>query len=154
MVEIVRCPNCVAPLRLDAGAVVTCRYCEAQSRIDAPGTLLQPSVPGQRRLADAISFVTPTNTIPWLGNGSALPIHKTQLLSTRTDDQDALNVHLVQGAEKLADVHFPIQKRGPRGVPKLELTVRVASDGAMSVTVREPGTTNALDRDQIRVRVI
>ena len=153
MPEIVRCPNCVAPLRLDAGPVVACRYCEAQCRLDAPGTVVAPRTPGQARLAEAVSFVTPTNTIPWLEKGSALPIHKTQMLSTRTDDQDALHVNLVQGTDKLVELRFPIQKRAPRGVPKLTLTVRVATDGAMSVTVTEAGTTNALDRDQLRVRV-
>jgi hypothetical protein len=153
MPEMVRCPNCVAPLRLDAGPVVTCRYCEAQCRLDAPSAVVAPSTPGHARLAEAISFVTPTNTIPWLEKGSALPIHRTQTLSTRTDDQDTLNVNLVQGSEKLVELQFPIQKRAPRGVPKLALTVRVATDGSMSVTVTEAGTPNAIDREAIRVRV-
>lgn len=111
-------------------------------------------MPGQTRLAEAVSFVTPTNTIPFLDKGRTLPIHRTELLSTRSDDQDALEVNLVQGSEPVVHFRFPIQKRGPRGVPKLALTVRVASDGAMSITVAEPGTTNILDRDQLRVRVV
>jgi hypothetical protein len=153
MPEIIRCPNCVAPLRLDAGPVVTCRYCEAQCRLDAPGAIVAPGVPGQARLAETVSFVTPTNVIPWLEKGSPLPIHRTQTLSTRTDDQETLNVNLVQGASRLVELQFPIQKRAPRGVPKLALTVRVATDGSMSVTVAEAGTPNALDRDQLRVQV-
>lgn len=154
MPEIARCPNCIAPLRLDAGSVVRCDYCGAQSRLDSPGVVVEPGVPGQTRLAEAVSFVTPTNTIPFLDKGRTLPIHRTEVLSTRTDDQDALDVNLVQGAEPVVRFRFPIQKRAPRGVPKLALTVRVATDGAMSITVTEPGTSNVIDRDQLRVRVV
>ena len=154
MVELVRCPNCLAPLRLDVGPIVKCAYCGAQSRLDSPGVVAEPGAPGQTRLAEAVSFVTPTNTIPFLDKGKTLPIFRTETLSTRSDDQDALEVNLVQGAEPVVHFRFPIQKRGPRGVPKLVLTVRVAPDGAMSVTVAEPGTTSVVDRDQLRVRVV
>lgn len=144
----------MAPLPLDAGVIVRCTYCGAQSRLDTPGVVVEPSTPGQTRLAEAVSFVTPTNTVAFLDKGRALPIHRTQTLSTRTDDQDALEVNLVQGAEPIVHFRFPIQRRGPRGVPKLTLTVRVSTDGAMSVTVTEPGTENAIDRDGLRVRVV
>ena len=154
MVEIVRCPNCIAPLRLDVGPVVRCTYCGAQSRLDSPGVVLEPGTPGQARLAEAVSFVTPTIKVPFLEKGATLPIYRTETLSTRTDDQDALDVNLVQGTETLVRFRFPIEKRGPRGVPKLALTVRVASDGAMSITVAEPGTKNIVDRDQLRVHVV
>jgi len=39
-------------------------------------------------------------------------------------------------------------------VPKLALTVRVATDGEMSITVAEPGTSHVVDRDQLRVRAV
>jgi molecular chaperone DnaK (HSP70) len=116
--------------------------------------VVQPGAPGQTRLAEAVSFVTPTNTVPFLEKGRVLPIHRTETLSTRSDDQDALDVNLVQGTEPVVHLRFPIQKRGPRGVPKLVLTVRVAPDGATSITVAEPGTSNVVDRDQLRVRVV
>ncbi len=154
MAQIVRCPSCIAPLPLDAGAIVRCRYCNAQCRIDSPDAVVQPGEPGQTRLAEAVSFVTPTNTVPFLDKGKALPIHRTQTLSTRTDDQEALHVNLVQGTEPIVEFELPILKRGPRGVPKLVLTVRVATDGAMSVTVAEQGTANVVDREGLRVRVI
>lgn len=154
MAEIARCPNCVAPLRLDAGPIVTCRYCEVQSRLGAPNVVTQAPKSGQARLAETVSFVTPTTTIPFLEKDKPLPIHRTETLSTRTDDQETLDVNLVQGSEPIVQFKFPIQKRGPRGVPKLALTVRVATDGAMSITVTEPGTTNAIDRESLRVRVV
>jgi hypothetical protein len=154
MVEMVRCPNCGAPLRLDAGPIAHCAYCGTQSRVDTPGVVVAAGTPGQTRLVDAVSFVTPTITVPFLDKGKTLPIFRTETLSTRTDDQDALDVNIVQGSDPIVHFRFPIQKRGPRGVPKLALTVRVAVDGAMSITVAEPGTTNVVDRDQLRVRVV
>lgn len=154
MPELVRCPNCIAPLRLDGGPIARCIYCDTQCRLDAPTVVMTPGMPGQTSLADTVSFVTPTITIPFLEKGATLPIHRTETLSTRTDDQDALDVNLVQGSSPIVEFKFPIQKRGPRGVPKLALTVRVATDGAMSVTVAEPGTPNIIDRDQLRVRVV
>ena len=154
MVEIVRCPNCIAPLRLDVGPIARCAYCGAQSRLDAPGVVVDSGTPGQTRLAETVSFVTPTMTIPFLEKGQTLPIFRTETLSTRSDDQDVLDVNLVQASEPVVRFPFPIQKRGPRGVPKLALTVRVAADGAMSITVAEPGTNNIVDRDQLRVRVV
>jgi hypothetical protein len=153
MVEIVRCPNCIAPLRLDAGPVVACSYCGAQCRVDSPGVVVAPSVPGQTRLADAVSFVTPTMTIPFLQKGATLPIHRTETLSTQRDQQETLDVNLVQGAQPIVHFKFPIQKRGPRGVPRLSLTVRVSTAGAMSVTVTEPDTPNAFDRADLHVAV-
>ncbi len=153
MLEILRCPNCIAPLRLDAGPLVQCRYCGAQSRLREPGVVVEPGAPGQTRLAESVSFVTPTNTVPFLEKGRTLPIYRTETLSTRSDDQEALDVNLVQGAEPIVSFRFPIQKRGPRGVPKLALTVRVAIDGAMSITVSEPGTSNVVDREHLRVRI-
>lgn len=92
--------------------------------------------------------------MPFLDEGKALPIFCTETLSTSTDDQDALDVNLVEGSVPIVRFRFPIQNRGPRGVPKLALTVRVAADGAMSITVAEPGTSNVVDRDQLRVRVV
>jgi hypothetical protein len=154
MSELLRCANCLAPLRLDAGPIVTCSYCRAQTRVDAPTVVEKPSVASGRRLADTIAFVTSSmHKIPFLEKSAPLPIFRTETLSTSRDDQDVLDVKLVQGERLLASFPFPIRKRAPRGVPKIALTVRVAESGAMSLTLVEPGTDNALDRDGIDVMV-
>lgn len=97
--------------------------------------------------------MTPTRTIPFLEAKSPVPIFRTETLSTHSDDQPALSVVLVQGETQLTSFAFPIERRGPRGVPKIALTVRVSATGAMSITLVEPGTSNALDRDGMTVRV-
>ena len=166
MSEIIRCASCLAPLRLDLGPIATCAYCGAQTRLDAPAAVVELGKKSGARLAEAVSFVTPTRTIPWLEADAALPIHRTETLSTQTDNQDALHVKLVQGTTPLADFRFPIAARAPRGVPKIALTVRVSAGGAMSLTVSEGsshvdgsaagGTPQAktVDHDGIRVRVV
>ncbi len=153
MTEIVRCASCLAPLRLDAGPIATCGYCGAQTCLDAPAEAVELGHKTGARLAEGIAFVTPTRTIPWLDANAALPIHRTETLSTSTDNQDALHVKLVQGATTLADVRFPIAARAPRGVPKIALTVRVSAEGAMSLTVSD-GPGRAVDHDGISARVV
>jgi hypothetical protein len=69
------------------GPILRCVYCGAQCRLDGP--------PG---LVDAISFVTPTITIPFLDAAKPLPSYRSEPLSTQADDQDTLDVNLVQGA--------------------------------------------------------
>jgi molecular chaperone DnaK (HSP70) len=155
MTELLRCANCLAPLRLDTGTVATCTYCGAQTRIDAPREIAAAPVTSGARLAETVAFaLTPTRSIPLLEADSPLPIFRTNLLSTSRDNQESLEVHLVQGKDSIASFSFPIQQRASRGVPKISLTVRVATNGAMSITLSEPGTTNALDRDAMMVHIL
>jgi hypothetical protein len=154
MPEVVRCPSCLAPLRLDVGPIVKCRYCDAQVRLDAPQAVAAKGEASGKRLAQMIGFATPTMTIPFLAANAPLPIYRTETLSTQRDDQDALDVTLVEGTTRVVSLKFPIQKRGPRGVPKIALTVRVSAGGAMSLTLAELGTSNTLDREGLSVSVL
>jgi molecular chaperone DnaK (HSP70) len=153
MTPMERCPNCLAPLRLDVGPVVQCAYCGAQTRL-ATSAVEKPAAASGVRLAEAVSFKTPTKTIPFLDANAGLPIFRTETLSTQTDNQETLHVNLVQGATEVASLRFPIHQRGPRGVPKITLTVRVSATGALSLTVAEPGTQNIVDHVGQNVRVV
>ena len=145
---MVRCANCLAPLRLDAGAVVTCAWCGAQTDLAAPAAVVKPGAKSGRRLAAEIAFrVAPRMRVPFLAADAPLPIHHTETLSTGRDAQEELQVNMVQGDRSLASFAFPIRQRAPRGVPRIALTVRVAESGAMSLTLAEPGTDNAMDYD-------
>lgn len=152
--RIFRCANCLAPLRVDGGPVATCGYCGAQTAVNAPAAVAKPPVASGRRLAADVAFVvSPTLRVPFLRGGAPVPIFHTETLSTSRDDQDELKVNLAQGDRALASFAFPIRQRGPRGVPKIALTVRVAESGAMSLTLAEPGTDNVLDRDGMRAEI-
>jgi molecular chaperone DnaK (HSP70) len=106
------------------------------------------------RLAETVSFMTTSGmTIPFLQKDALLPVYKTELLSTSRDGQDKLEVHIVQGSTSVTRFEFPIQKRAPRGVPKIGLTVRVTTRGELSLTLAEPETTNILDRGGLAVLI-
>lgn len=154
MQTLIRCGNCIAPLRLDLGAIVSCTYCGAQTRLDVAQIVAKPVTSGAR-LAETVTFVvTPTLSIPFLEANAPLPMFRTETLSTSSDAQPAFHVHLMQGTATLARFDFPILARGPRGVPKIALTVRVSAGGDMSLTLTEPGTGNALDRAGLSARVM
>ncbi|HEY1957792.1 MAG TPA: Hsp70 family protein [Polyangiaceae bacterium] len=143
-----RCANCLAPLRLDAGPIVTCAWCGAQTDLGTPAAVAKHGTKTGRRLEGDVAFVvTPTLRVPFLQAGAALPIHCTETVSTSRDAQEELKVHMMQGERELARFAFPIRQRAPRGVPKIALTVRVSESGAMSLTLAEPGTDNVMDYD-------
>ena len=154
MTAMLRCANCLAPLRLDTGPIATCRYCSAQTRVDEPTQIAKPPVVSGSRLADAVRFVKGAISIPMLEANKPLPIHQTLTLSTSTDNQEKLGVNLMQGNEPIVSFTFPLEQRAPRGVPKIALTVRVSENGAMSLTLSEPGTRNTLDREGLTARVL
>ncbi len=155
MPDLVRCANCLAPLRLDVGPVVACAYCGAHTRLDAPATVSSPPISTGVRLAETIAFVVkPTLKIPFLKAGSAVPLFHTETLSTSRDDQDSLQVNLVEGESPIGSFAFPLEQRKPRGTVMVALTVRVSTTGAMSLTLTERATKNALDRDGFTVRVL
>lgn len=153
MPELVRCPNCIAPLPLDEGPVARCRWCGAHVRLDAPAAVAKPGETTGARLAETIFFVSPARKLPWLEAGTPVPIHRTETLSTATDDQPTFHIRLATASAELAAFDVPIRHRGPRGTAKIPLTVRVSKDGAMSVTVAET-PENAVDREGIRVPVV
>ncbi len=155
MPDLVRCANCLAPLRFDVGPIVACAYCGAHTRLDAPQAVAKPPITTGARLADTVAFVvTDTRKIPFLQAGSAVPLFHTATLSTSRDDQGSLEVNIVSGDRPLIAFSFPLEQRKPRGVVLVALTVRVSATGALSLTLTEKGTKNAADRDCPAVRVL
>ncbi|HEX4512215.1 MAG TPA: hypothetical protein VH054_01730 [Polyangiaceae bacterium] len=139
-----RCENCLAPLPLDDSALtLACTYCSAMTKNETGAFL-----------AETVAFLTTSGMrIPFLEKDARLPIHKTELFSTSRDGQDVLPIHIVQGSTSVTKLEFPISTRAPRGVPKIGLTIRVSTTGELSLTLTEPGTTNALDRGGLTVLI-
>jgi len=107
-----------------------------------------------QHLAETVSFVTSSGmSIPFLDKDAPLPVHKTETLSTSKDDQETLQVNIVQGSTSVTRFEFQIEKRGPRGVPKIGLTVRVTTAGELSLSLIEAETSNALDRGGLTVLI-
>jgi molecular chaperone DnaK len=105
-------------------------------------------------LAETVAFLTRDGMrIPFIEKDARLPIDKTELFTTARDNQETIRVHLVQGETSIVELEFPILARVPRGVPKISLTVRVSSAGELSLTFKEPETTNILDRGGLAVLI-
>ena len=54
---------------------------------------------------------------------------------------------------RACSLEFPIQKRGPRGIIKIALTLRVSVSGQLSLSLIEQGTSNVLDRGGLAVLI-
>lgn len=142
------CASCGASFGPDAGAF--CTYCGAQREVSG------------WRLAEAICIATVGDRAePLLPYGTVLPASFTDVFSTGSDEQETIQIHLVSGngetasgSRSLARLTFPLLTRGPTGVPRVQLTLRVEIDGQLSLTLEEEGTDNWYERADLLVGVI
>jgi molecular chaperone DnaK (HSP70) len=153
--EAVKCPNCGAPLEVEAGvSLVRCEYCRVQSNRDAEAVATQRSARGPR-LTEAVSVeVTEDLGVVILERGTFLPVTKTEVFATSRDAQASLEVKLrVGNAERpadnrpLASFSVPLVARGPRGTVAAGVTFVVAEDGSGRISVKERGVDDAVTRD-------
>jgi len=159
--ETIKCPNCGAPLEVDAAAeLVKCEYCRAQSSRGGEGAKLEERLGGPR-LAETVSFeFTEDIGLPLLESGAILPVTKTELLGTSRDDQDSFDVKLRAGnAERPVDNRLlgrfsvPLAARGPRGTVMAGVTFHVAADGSAWISVKERGVDDAVRQDGLSLAV-
>ena len=141
------CKRCGADATPDGG--LFCRFCGANLEAAGP------------RLLEAIGIETAGDEAsPVLPYGVLVPNSYSDTFSTAQDGQATVRVRLVAGNAKrasacrtLVDHTFPIQQRGPRGGPRVQLTITVARDGALRIVFEEPGTDNRFVRDGLLVPV-
>ena len=141
------CEHCGA--RLDLMDTLFCPYCGTAHDLETP------------RLAEAISIeIVGDEAAPILPYGTRLPASYSDVFSTSTDGQETVHVHLVVGNSRKASacrsmlsLTFPIEERGPRGVPRVNVTVRVDATGRLGVLAHEQGTDNRFERDDLLVAV-
>jgi molecular chaperone DnaK len=81
---------------------------------------------------------------------TTLPIQKTSVFTTAIDNQPFVNIHIVQGEREMVEdnkslAHFQLLgiPPAPRGVPKIEVSFDVDSDGILSVEAKDLGTGKA-----------
>lgn len=77
---------------------------------------------------------------PLIKRNSTIPTSKTQIFSTATDNQPAVDVHVVQGERSLASDNKSLGRfvlggiePAPRGVPQIEITFSIDANGILSV---------------------
>ena len=78
---------------------------------------------------------------------TTIPTHKSQIFSTATDNQPAVDIHVVQGERQFAKDNkslgvFKLDGIAParRGVPQIEVTFDIDANGIVNVSAKDLGT--------------
>jgi len=78
---------------------------------------------------------------------TTIPVKKTQIFSTASDNQPAVTVHVLQGERPLAKDNVSLGKfdldgipPAPRGVPQIEVTFDIDANGILKVSAKDIGT--------------
>jgi molecular chaperone DnaK len=88
---------------------------------------------------------------------TTVPTRKTQIFSTASDNQPAVSVHVLQGERELSKDNRTLGRfdlvgipPAPRGVPQIELTFDIDSNGIVNVSAKDLGTGR---KQQIAIKV-
>lgn len=78
---------------------------------------------------------------------TTIPVKKSQIFSTASDDQPAVTVHVLQGERQMAGDNVSLGKfdlvgipPAPRGMPQIEVTFDIDANGILHVTAKDLGT--------------
>src|SRR4051812_46867847 len=78
---------------------------------------------------------------------TTIPTKKSQVFSTAADNQPAVTVHVLQGEREFAEYNKSLGRfdlvgipPAPRGVPKIEVTFDIDSNGIVHVSAKDLGT--------------
>lgn len=100
-----------------------------------------PLTLGIETLGGVMTKLIPRNT--------AIPSKKTETFSTAADMQTSVEVHILQGEREMASgnkslgrFHLTDIPPAPRGVPQIEVTFELDSNGILNVSARDKGTGN------------
>merc|ERR1712124_108328 len=84
---------------------------------------------------------------PLIDRNTTIPTKKSQVFSTAEDNQSAVTVKVFQGERKMASDNkllgqFNLEGISPakRGVPQIEVTFDIDSNGILHVSARDKGT--------------
>lgn len=78
---------------------------------------------------------------------TTIPVKKTEIFSTATDNQTAVDIHVLQGERPMADDnmtlgHFRLEgiAPAPRGIPQVEVAFDIDANGILNVTATDKAT--------------
>lgn len=84
---------------------------------------------------------------PLIERNSAIPTTKSQIFSTAADNQTSVEIHVVQGERPMAADNKSLGRfiladilPAPRGIPQVEVTFDIDSNGILKVTAKDKGT--------------
>ena len=82
-----------------------------------------------------------------LDKNSTIPCTKSQVFSTTEDHQDVVRIHVLQGEREMAEDNMTMGRfelvgiaPAPRGVPQIEVTFAIDTDGVVNVSAKDLGT--------------
>ncbi|MBR4693222.1 MAG: molecular chaperone DnaK [Bacilli bacterium] len=94
---------------------------------------------GLETLGGVMTTLIPRNT--------PIPTSKTEIFSTATDNQPGVDIHILQGERSMADDNKTLGRfqlnnipPAPRGVPQIEVTFNIDSNGIVNVSAKDLGT--------------
>lgn len=80
---------------------------------------------------------------------TTIPTRRSQIFSTAADGQTSVEIHVVQGERALAKDNFTLGRfmltgipPAPRGIPQIEVTFDIDSNGIIHVSAKDLGTGN------------
>jgi molecular chaperone DnaK len=92
---------------------------------------------------------------PIIEKNTTIPTRKSQVFSTTEDHQSVVRIHVLQGERAMAADNHSLGRfelvgipPAPRGVPQIEVTFEIDTDGVVSVSAKDLGTGKI---QQIRV---
>jgi molecular chaperone DnaK len=84
---------------------------------------------------------------PIIPRNTTIPVRKSQIFSTATDNQTQVEIHVVQGERPMAADNKTLGRfildgipPAPRGVPKIEVTFDIDADGILHVSAKDLAT--------------
>jgi len=94
---------------------------------------------GVETLGGVMTVLIPRNT--------TIPTRKTEVFSTATDSQPAVDIHVLQGERRMAGDNRTLGRfqlagipAAPRGVPQIEVTFDIDANGILNVSARDKAT--------------
>lgn len=78
---------------------------------------------------------------------TTIPVKKSQIFSTASDNQTAVTIHVLQGEREMASDNRTLGKfeligipPAPRGIPQIEVTFDIDADGILHVSAKDKAT--------------